>query len=56
VQSASSSCRQWGLSTILALLRLGAEVVLCCFCQSPFMWGEVLCLSNWRNLTGGYDH
>jgi hypothetical protein len=20
-----------------------------------FLWGDVLCLSNWRNLTGGYD-
>jgi hypothetical protein len=33
----------------------GCRGSLIWFCQSPFLWGDVLCLSNWRNLMGGYD-
>jgi hypothetical protein len=33
----------------------GCRGSLIWFCYSPFLWGDVLCLSNWRNLTGGYD-
>jgi hypothetical protein len=39
---------------VLALPRLGAEVLSFCFLVA-LLRGEVLCLSNWRNLTGSYD-
>jgi hypothetical protein len=40
--------------TLLALPRLVAEVLdLVLLVTLPL--GDVLCLSNWRNLTGSYD-
>jgi hypothetical protein len=44
-----ASCCQWGLG----IGTCSAEARCCCW--SLFLWGDVLCLSNWRNLTGNYD-
>jgi hypothetical protein len=40
---------------VLALPRLSAEVLSFCFLLVTLLRGGVLCLSNWRNLTGSYD-